>query len=484
MTTSSGTLRRGVLSLLFGLMAAQGVMNDARAESAPHQPATPLPADQPPADEPQTQASRALERMRVYYATRAKHNVTLGVLDTDGLYTAQPDTSDDTLLRAAMLNPGTVPDAQSQQSIVKRMETVDGSYAETQGVDLSHSMIAPFALPHLHTVDGRALCIVVTAQPDIQLTIPTGLTTEQTVRYINRHEFHHCISRHLDRFDKDSKEISTTNPDGSANPAAFRQAAASLAEETRADLGAAMDMIALDGDDTSVIRGLAEWRARRMAASQHDILHYSTPALLALAERIDTMGIARFRGLSEQQRTRMAEGLVRSHSLSPGAIALALKDINYLDDDGTTLRHLRIGARDHSLVAPAQAYVRANPMIEHEDIVPANLSPDQVAALRDWDIEAQLVRRAAAPDGRLTRLGVLNARAEILDRLRQDLAADPANPIHGARILLTHGAVQHLLRGLNGQAPAAASAATMCLLSDASPKLCEAATAPAPATSL
>lgn len=449
----TSALRKGALSLLFGLMAAQGLMSSsaAQAQTAGQDAAT-APAD---SESAQTQASRNLERMRAYYAARMAGNTALGAVDSDRLYAnALPGTADADLMRSAIISDGAVADDASLATMLEAADSLNGPYTPTEGINLAHQILSPRAVPNLHTASGSAMCIVITAQADMQLFVPNGLTIEQTARYANRHEFHHCMSRSLRALDSAQDDVHASNAHGAINPAVFDFAASGLAEETRADLGALMDMIVIDGENPSIINNIAAWREQRMASAQQDINHYSSPVLRALAQRVEQMGVARFRRMDEGARSRLAEDLIRQNSLSAGALVLVAAHMYHIDD----LRqfNVRITPRDHALASPALTFMRANPDLVHGDFTPVKLAADQVAQLNTWNIEEQLRASATNKDGQMTRLGVLSARSAVLDDLRRQLVAEPSNPMHGARIILTQRATQHLLQAVAEHKPAAA----------------------------
>ncbi len=440
------TLRKGLLSVLFGTVVAQGLLPAAaQAQNAPAAPAA--------ASEPQTRASADLERMRQYYQHRAPRNVIIGALDTDTLLSFTRD--DDQSLGAAIRGGGAVPDDASLARLAEGITFLPGIYSENANFD--HQTLSPVAVPDLHAVDGRAMCVTITGQPDIQTILPTGLNVAQSTRFLNRHEFRHCASAHISHTLQNHGTVAQSVQRGELSPALFDYLAGVLEEETRADLGALSDMIVLDGDSADILRSVADWRARRMAASQHDLTHYSSPALLALAERIDEMGVARFRRMGEGARERLLERVLHDTRLSGGAMLLlaadvydgAVEDVNYPLTPG-----------DHARAAPALAYIAANPHLQHVDMDPIILTPAQMRELQAWSPEDDMQKRALSEGrGSVTRLSLLAARSDMLDTLREDIRRDPSNPVYGARILLTHAAFQSLSATLDAPAPIAGPAA-------------------------
>lgn len=443
--------RKGLLSIVFGTMVAQGLFapSDAAAQNLP------APASSPAAD-PETAASRDLERMRAYYAARSTNGMLIAAIDTDRLFAADASADDADILQSALT--GDRHAHASQDALEATMELMDshtGAYSSVETVDLDHEVMAPMAISgkSITTVEGAAMCLVVTAQPDIQITIPEGLTPAQTARYVNRHEFRHCMSHTLDDLRVQQANMKMTLDDGSTiNPAVFTFLAGSLAEETYADVAAMMDMVALDGDDTAMIRNVAQWRASRLASQQRDMTHYSTPALTVLANEIDDMGIKRFRRMNDNARERMAQRIVREHSLTPGAMAIMTAYISG-SSDLSEISAVTLNDRDRAMGNAAVSYMEANTGHVHKDVIAIHMTQAQTQELSDWDAEEALSQRARLSNGSITRMSILAARAEMLDGLRADMLQDPSNPMYGARILMTHAAVQTLLRDLPANAP-------------------------------
>lgn len=431
--------RKGLLSIVFGTMVAQGLFpaSEAQAQGRPAPAASPAPA------EPETLASARLESMRLYYQRRAPSNITIGALDTDTLLSFPLDDEDATYdLADAIRSGGVRPNDDAIAEIREGIEFFPGIYSQNDEVNLDHQTLAPVAVPLLRSTDGRAMCVTITGLPDIQSVLPTGLNMEQSARFLNRHEFRHCSSAHITHMMERHDDIATLFTEGEIGAPLFNYIAERLEEETRADLGALSDMIVLDGDSPDILRFVASWRSNRMAAEQRDITHYSSPALLALADRIDTMGVERFRRMSERSRERLLENILQDTKMTGGSMAIVMSHANGSDPAEINYPYTQ---QDHDRAAPALAYMQAHPNLEFVDMDPIILSPDQAAALQEWDAEEEMAKRARSEGGgEITRFSLLAARRDMLDSLRENIRTDPTNPIYGAKILLTHTAFQYL----------------------------------------
>lgn len=432
------TARKGLLSLVFGTMVAQGLLPAGQAQASQGRP----PATTPVTD-PQTRASSDLESMRTHYQRRAPRNVTIGALDTDTLLSFNLNDGETYELTDAIRSGGVTPDDDSVARIAQGLEFLPGIYSVNMAVDLDHQTLAPVAVPTLRATDGRAMCVTITGQPDIQSVLPTGLNMAQSARFLNRHEFRHCASAHINHVMERHDDVAAAVARGDMGPALFDYLSSRLEEETRADLGALSDMIVLDGDSPAILRSVAQWRADRMAAEQHDITHYSTPALLALAGRIDDMGLDRYRRMPERSRERMLERILQDTKLTGGAVALVFSrahggEVNY-----------PYSLRDHQRATPALAYLQAHPNLQFVDMDPIILTAEQATSLQEWDAEAEMTKRALREgNGQINRFSLLAARRDMLDTLRDNIHREPTNTIYGAQILMTHMAFQQLSNAL------------------------------------
>lgn len=157
--------RKGLLSIVFGTMVAQGLFpaNEAQAQERP----APAASASSTAAEPQTRASTTLENMRTYYQRRAPHGVTIGALDTDTLLSFNLNDGQTYEFTDAIRSGGAVPDDASIARIAEGIAFYPGIYADNVAVDLDHQTLAPIAVPSLRSTDGRAMCVTITAASPI-----------------------------------------------------------------------------------------------------------------------------------------------------------------------------------------------------------------------------------------------------------------------------------------------------------------------------
>lgn len=375
---------------------------------------------------PETAASQQVEAMRLYYSGLSTDDPPLLVLDADQLGALDQQQPDFAALGQQISRDGVTPPADTLARMMSEQQSRKGPYSEQ--LDMAHRVFPAFA----RLITGprtAAFCLTVTANPDHDpAPALEGLSKEQKVRFFNRHEFWHCVGNRMGQ---------QGGTDGY-----YDGLAEMLAEETRADAAALADMVALDGDDPGIITAVASWRARRN--TPHYRSHVTTPALLALQTEIETMGVTAFRALSPAARRDLALRVAADNAVSAGALA----QIDRLQ--GLTVNEQPlINDNDRAMVARLAAiytrFRRASP-VEPDGMI--YLSPAAAAAARAWDAPARLAAAAAAGAEGTPQARLAAARVALLDGLRAEITADPANVVHGARIVLLENAYQAALTAM------------------------------------
>lgn len=432
--TITATLRRGMLSALFGIAAMQGIAAPAQAR---------------PQAETETAASRSLDAMARHYDRLRRGDAPIRALDTDRLIALNLDAIDDDRFAATFAPQGDRIAPAGMEKVISHIDYTDTRYNDVSGIDLESQVIDPRAVTQVALQSGGQMCLVIASPEEMPITVVPGLSAAQSARYFNRHEFWHCIDPVAATLEAQLTGLST---DDGLTPAVLDGFARMSRTETYADLGALADMIALDGADPSVIARVRDWRGIRLHSSR-DLQHYDGAALTALQHRIEDMGVDHFRRLSDRARLRLVEDITRTHSYTPGALGVAVYGILGADapDDLTAT------AADRAMAEQIVAAYAAGDGTTYDDVVGIELSTAQVGELKGWDASAALAA-AATPAGPETVTSLLAARAHMLDGLRAEITRDPENPMYGARIILLQRAFQERLTDLQDAAASAAPA--------------------------
>lgn len=453
-----GHWRSRVLTAFFGLAALQGA-GSAQAQTQPQS---------------ETQSTQALDALRAQYAARYQQAITLVVIDPDRLQALPAWMSAQARYNNLFHASGLTLSAQqaSQLDTTLLMRGVMGPYSGVNSglehVDLpdesglDHSAASAFSMPALRLPQhaGQLFCMVGPAFSDFSiLTIPV-LGQERSVRFFNRHEFWHCAE------EADAPQVDARVMSGRGLPLHLYQYSVDIMlAETRADLGAASDMIVYDGEDTSIIAPIAAWRAEQLKNPQgHDINHYSGMALFALAREIDAMGVDAWRALPDAARMAAVTRITNSETMGTRALRdylLATKGKYTLPpvSADSRLDGLRGHARDRMNAARHLAVYQAASGAGTEAPAPIELSERERAELTRWNAVAELEHTATAGGRALDLTSLRAARVDILDRLRASVAAAPADPLGGARIIKLDQAYQAVLAARFGPDASPAAAA-------------------------
>lgn len=407
-------LRQGLLSAVFGISALQAPLAQA-AEQAP----------------PQTAAAQDLHKMRAHYDRLRRDDAPIAVYSADDAETPNSYDAWDNL-----------PDALEKQGVLLEDDGIDqiepyfnfgeGPF-DGAGIGLDAEIIMPQAVLQVSTAGAGKACVVLAATPDIMpFDLPAGLSPEMAARYVNRHEFWHCLDSTMP-----DQHAPSPVTNGELDAVQYKFLQNVLRTETFADLNAAADLIALDGADRTVIDHLASWRTAALA-SRMDLHHDTAPALQALGREIDGMGIKQFRSLSDGQRERLVKRVAAAHTPTAAAMALGV--------------HLTLDLDMPEELAPSDAdRAYAENMAARYKKAKAAATPARTRAagavfqpaIEAFDARAALTSVAGTDSP--THLQLLAARAELLDGLRRDINADPANPVHAGKILRLGRAYKALL---------------------------------------
>lgn len=330
--------------------------------------------------------------------------------------------------------------------------------------NLDHVILEAFALAgrRYPQYQGQRFCLISPVDPDFNaLPIPT-LDAARTLRFINRHEFWHCLQEPVTTY-ADPRIME--HAEGTLPLHLYAEASAILRREARADLGAAGDAIAFDNEETALIDVIAHWRQDRLKSPHvHDVYHYSSFALRALKHHIDTIGVTAWRAMDDSARMQVIDHCVDTETMNAAALReylltvngaftlspmfnlpTSLIDVSLTEDIGRAMSDSLNAARHFAGYQAASAAAVSGSAV----II---LNDRQRQALANWDATALLTRTAGTKA--ITPDSLRQARVALLDGLRAKGAANPDDPLAGACIVKLEQAYQAL------QTPQLASAAS------------------------
>lgn len=419
-------LRRSMLTAAFGVAALQGI--------------SPATAQETPAH--QTQYVQELDGLRSYYQSRMPNRQRIVVLPQDVTRTQPRWDTSHTVINSYMRTQGVEMSWPELRALGFRLLTgTQGNpyslfnsslrHSDLPNEDLIHNVILPAAMTFRETSANPddAFCLILPQDRDFLTFSVDGLSQEQNVRLFNRHEFWHC----LEVEEGNARRSSPLRLQDYERSARVQEA------EIFADLGAVSDMIALDGEDTSIIRKIARWRLENLNGLEgHDIEHYSGRALLALEQEIARTGLDAFRAMDHEGRRRIVERLTRAHRLDRAELRDYLNAVIDLKKGKTPPR---LSAKVGAYLADWQTAQSSPPPTRNY----IQLTEAERQQLQNWNIRAELTAAATpAGGGEITPQSLLAARNRLLDRQRAEISRNPTDRLGGAKIIKLEQAFQHV----------------------------------------
>ena len=178
----------------------------------------------------------------------------------------------------------------------------------------------PAALPSIKTTAKGACVIVPTNNFNQPLTIP-GLSLDQRINFINRHEGWHCMDSRLKLMDSHYGEnapkfdVNTAIADDKM----LTDISTNFRKESLADVAAVGDMIRQDNVGMGLIDKIIAWRT-----NPADPQHMSMPVLQALKTSIQQMGLPAFKALSDAKATDLYYNLTTQNQLGMNGVRFLL----------------------------------------------------------------------------------------------------------------------------------------------------------------
>lgn len=221
--------------------------------------------------------------------------------------------------------------------------TVDG-IAETMTIGDS----SPFASKGAYTQAPSAHFDAFNTNPQVCVIVPTsayapeyqlkGLSYQENIDFINRHESWHCMDNkftmtgipkeEVDKIRVGALETSLNSPDQ------LKAISIGNREESLADVGAAGDMIR-KGGRLSLIDNVTAVRS----GVPDDIIHYSVASLNGLKAKIEEMGIDKFRRLNDADARKLYESVVENTAMTPKMAEAVITYMRGSDADRDIVRN-------------------------------------------------------------------------------------------------------------------------------------------------
>jgi len=275
------------------------------------------------------------------------------------------------------------------------------------------------------STDQHGACVIVPSNNHSPYLVP-GLTYNQRLSFINRHEGWHCLD---DRYPAVPEGQSINLQDRPvADVLADKQLMQNIANLTRkealADVGALGDMIRFDGAGLDILDVASKWRA----SDPHDVLHITSPVIDAFKAHIAAYGIENFRKAPDALAAEFYYGAVEEAGHTAKSVEYALLYEAPSRREQMAVRAKLDGEPDfHRALKYHQIYMRdaaaaANPM--------APLTPAENAVyqqVRAYNAFQALDAKAFQLEGKITPASLIHAYGQLQGELQAKLKADPDN---------------------------------------------------------
>ncbi|TAL35054.1 MAG: hypothetical protein EPN97_07725 [Alphaproteobacteria bacterium] len=257
-----------------------------------------------------------------------------------------------------------------------------------------------------------------------------GLSAQDRVKFLDRHESWHCIDDQYTLRHIDEKELAKVNLNDlksvAANPTACEAIAIKYQKEAFADAGAVGSMIR-EGYGLALLDNISDWRKNRPG----DLIHNTTPVLDGMKQEIRDMGgVEKFRQLSEAQAKEFYYKVVDKYGITGKSFQVALQY-----ETANPLQRL-----GHQIDATVDNDVRKG--LELRDYT--NRKPDLVAnptlssaeydQLQKYDAQAQLEQRAFQIGRKVTPATMVQAYTQLQEDLRAQMKAHPESQIYAEQM--------------------------------------------------
>ncbi len=455
---AASLLHRGFLSAAFGLAALAGFASPAaHAHDGHHGHGHGDTSHDSVRDTRATQRHASV--FLSHYASRMKEGTKLGIIDHDRLeaFNSTPQTSD---VNTILISNGAQLSGDSMLYLRGKLDekTSRGLYSinDSEDLHLHQDIQEAFSQPMLTSSDGTMMCVTVLGNPGIAIATIEGMTQDQVIRFVNRHEMRHCTdtSGLEDLFTSHNRwqELEKTAFGArETETARYSYQSQILYRESVADLGALIDMIVIDGDTPAIIDSIAQWRQNELYAND-DITHYTTDSMIALSRTINDIGVDAFRALPEEAREKILYDIAAKSALSAGSFAYLAGHLTGANN--TPLRpNVDISDTDRAAVASTIKRLDSHEYIGTAEQTQIILTDAQIHELRNWDARTRLTQAALSHSDSLTQGSLYNARVALLDSLREDIAANPSDTLHGAKLVLLENTFKDMMHDLDAPAP-------------------------------
>ncbi len=284
----------------------------------------------------------------------------------------------------------------------------------------------PAAFPLTGGNSTAYACVIVPSADANPYLIP-GLTYQQRLSFINRHESWHC----LDTGHDNAPDTSMNVPDSVQRQIFYRNVALQTQREAMSDVAAVGDMIRQENAGLDLIDTVSAWRR----GNAKDNIHVSSPVLDGFKTMVEGYGVGVFREMTDAQATEVYQWAVQRYAHTE-------KSVQYIFEFRDLSRRDQMPYRGKHNADPefqrAMTYLQIydQKMADAPDPNRPLSDSEQVtfSQLKQYDAMKLLQDKAFELDGKVTPATMVHAYGSLREGLLKQLRADPDNAIYVAEI--------------------------------------------------
>lgn len=305
----------------------------------------------------------------------------------------------------------------------------------------------PAAFPSA-AISPRRACVIVPINTYNQpLSIP-GLSLDQRINFINRHEGWHCQDSRFPQPPGGSGEEKMTKLDVNAaiaDDALLADLSNRIRKESVADAGAVGDMIRQDGFGLDLIDKIIAWRN-----NPQDVGHISTPVLQGLKSAITKMGLPAFRALTDRQATDLYYNVTTQNQLGPNGVRFAMVLDNVTPAQRDDMAKQFAGDPEYQkAIALRRIYSRPVP---DAGLFGGPLTAEEKRLMNEvsgWNASKLLQDTAFQRERKITPVTLIAAYATLQEGLMARLHAEPDNSLLPVLMTKLQNTFMHDVRSLD-----------------------------------
>ncbi|MEZ0226462.1 MAG: hypothetical protein ACAH83_18040 [Alphaproteobacteria bacterium] len=286
----------------------------------------------------------------------------------------------------------------------------------------------PTAITNLKNANPEA-CVVIPSSEHAVIVDIKGLSRQEQVDFTNRHESWHCLDSKYNLRHLDPKKVEAIKGGTLAahvnNRTALEIYATVYRKEALADVGAIGDMIRA-GKGLDVLDKVSDWRT----SDKLDLQHFSAPVLAGLKQKINEMGVEKFRKLSDDDAQKLYFDVTDTVGMTAKSLQTFIRFSSANKEDRPAYAERMKTDDDVARAMLLASYLLQPAPAEGKQ---AGLGPaDQALAkkLKAWDADKLLDDKAFEISKKITPETIIKAYNAMREDLHRKMQEEPNNQLY------------------------------------------------------